>query len=258
MNDLRKAAEMALEALIGLYETPEFAGTKDVSVDRLNRKRSARESIAALRQALAQSEQEWDSRHPKAQALIRERARLRIELGLVEELVDDPHFETTPIDMEYWGTLHDKLKEALTQEEKLSTGNVLMDAYNDTIAKKKPPVKTYAGGKPNYCTPLQSDRIRIDPVTGDVGIGTVDAVNMSQERVDETAKGEHEPTVKWDASAPLVLDCPRCGHCGRQREWVGLTDEDKEFIAKRAAVYNWHDYEVIEASEAKLKEKNNG
>lgn len=40
------------------------------------------------------------------------------------------------------------------------------------------------------------------------------------------------------------------------REWVGLTDEDKEFIAKRAAVYDWHDYEVIEASEAKLKAKN--
>jgi hypothetical protein len=34
-------------------------------------------------------------------------------------------------------------------------------------------VKTYCGGKPNYCTP-------------------VDAVNMSQECVDETAKGEHE------------------------------------------------------------------
>ena len=40
------------------------------------------------------------------------------------------------------------------------------------------------------------------------------------------------------------------------RDWVGLTDEDKEFIAKRASVYDWHDYEVIEASEAKLKEKN--
>jgi hypothetical protein len=73
------------------------------------------ESITALRQALAQPEQEWDSRHPKAQALIGERARLRIELGLVERLVDDPHFETTPSDMEYWGPLHDKLEEALTQ-----------------------------------------------------------------------------------------------------------------------------------------------
>jgi hypothetical protein len=38
----------------------------------------------------------------------------------------------------------------------------------------------------------------------------VDAVNMSQERVDETAKSEHE------------FECPRCGHCCQQREWVGL------------------------------------
>ena len=42
------------------------------------------------------------------------------------------------------------------------------------------------------------------------------------------------------------------------RPWVGLTDEDKDFIVKRASVYDWHDYEVIEATEAKLKEKNHG
>jgi hypothetical protein len=40
------------------------------------------------------------------------------------------------------------------------------------------------------------------------------------------------------------------------RPWRGLTDEDKDFIVKRASVYDWHDYEVIEATEAKLKEKN--
>jgi hypothetical protein len=39
----------------------------------------------------------------------------------------------------------------------------------------------------------------------------VDAVNMSQERVDETAKSEHE------------FECPRCGHCCK--EWVGLDDD---------------------------------
>ena len=42
------------------------------------------------------------------------------------------------------------------------------------------------------------------------------------------------------------------------RPWRGLTDEDKDFIVKRASVYDWHDYEVIEATEAKLKEKNTG
>jgi hypothetical protein len=41
-----------------------------------------------------------------------------------------------------------------------------------------------------------------------------------------------------------------------ERPWASLTDEDKDFIAKRASVYDWHDYEVIEAIEAKLKAKN--
>ena len=52
--------------------------------------------------------------------------------------------------------------------------------------EEKPPVKSYCGGKANYCTPEVTPE-----VTGDV-----DAVNISQERVDETAKCEHEP-VAW-------------------------------------------------------------
>jgi len=38
----------------------------------------------------------------------------------------------------------------------------------------------------------------------------VHASDMSQERVDETAKSGHE------------FFCPRCGHCCQQREWVGM------------------------------------
>ena len=70
----------------------------------------------------------------------------------------------------------------------------------------KPPVKSYCGGKANYCTP---------EVTPDV-----DAVNMSQERVDETAKREHEP---WQS-----VQCT-CGGTiyfkHTKREWVGLDGE---------------------------------
>ena len=42
----------------------------------------------------------------------------------------------------------------------------------------------------------------------------VHASDISQERVDETAKDRHE------------FECPRCGHCCQQREWVGLTEQD--------------------------------
>ena len=84
-------------------------------------------------------------------------------------------------------------------------------------------------------------RMRVDPVTGDVGIGT----------------------VKWDASAPLVVHPhPAFQTTEPQREWIGLTDEEIDACVHenmtisdsrlRDAVYG-----VVLSTEAKLKEKNN-
>ena len=74
-------------------------------------------AIKRLRNAIDELEtmqtQEPDMRHPKVQAIIGARARLQIELRLVEQLVEDPDFETTASDMEYWGPLHDRLKARL-------------------------------------------------------------------------------------------------------------------------------------------------
>ena len=84
--------------------------------------------------------------------------------------------------------------------------------------QEKPWVKSYGGGKPNYCTP------------------DVDAVNMSQERVDETAKGEHK------------------------REWVGLDEVEVTGMTCECVddgTFNMscaHDF--ARAIEAKLREKN--
>ena len=62
-----------------------------------------------------------------------------------------------------------------------------IQALRQALAQEeKPPVKTYCGGKPNYCTPEVTPE-----VTGEV-TGDVDAINISAERVDETAKREHE------------------------------------------------------------------
>ena len=47
-----------------------------------------------------------------------------------------------------------------------------------------------------------------------------------------------------------VIDCPRCGHCCAEREWVGLTDEERRQILLDDPI-DW-----IAAIEAKLKEKN--
>ena len=43
-----------------------------------------------------------------------------------------------------------------------------------------------------------------------------------------------------------------------QREWVRLTDEEKKAIYEKADAENWHDQPLLEAVEAKLKEKNGG
>ena len=56
----------------------------------------------------------------------------------------------------------------------------------------------------------------------------VDAVNMSQKRVDETAKGKHK--------------------------WVGLTDDERKQIVS----YIRDPIDWVPAVEAKLKEKNGG
>jgi len=104
---------------------------------------------------------------------------------------------------------------------------------------EKPWVKTYCGGKPNYCTP-------------------VDAVNISQERVDETAKGEHEPVAwMWKdgslTSDPYEADgtWTKLYTAPPKREWVGLTDEDYDELLTG----DWGG-SLIQATEAKLKEKN--
>ena len=100
----------------------------------------------------------------------------------------------------------------------------------------------------------------------------VDAVNMSQECVDETAKCVHEPFIyvrednerpfggyehcsEADAGAFPVYTAPP------KHEWVGLTDEEvHEVVSKKW--WDWEDAFDIEgfsrAIEAKLKEKNGG
>jgi hypothetical protein len=72
----------------------------------------------------------------------------------------------------------------------------------------------------------------------------VDAINMKQERVDETAKGEHE----------YVIDCPRCGHCCPERKWVGLTEN--EIVELAGGDITRDERMIARAIEAKLKEKN--
>jgi hypothetical protein len=92
----------------------------------------------------------------------------------------------------------------------------------------------------------------------------VDADDTSQERVDEIVKDEHEP-VAWANSFDLqnfdmkVRTGPDLHHTvplytAPPKQWVGLTDDDYEELLRTR---DWGVY-LIEAVEAKLKEKNSG
>ena len=126
------------------------------------------------------------------------------------------------------------MKQALEALETLNSGDSYKThnaatALRLAIAEaEKPWVKTYAGGKPNYTTPVH-------------------ASDIPQERVDEKPKHGHEPVawIKDDElafmSAAKMLDAtewktnlglkPEHGDVPLyttppKREWVGLTDEE--------------------------------
>ena len=53
------------------------------------------------------------------------------------------------------------------------------------------------------------------------------------------------------------FECPRCGHCCADREWVGLTDEEINSVRySRDWTADWTDTTFARAIEAKLKERN--
>lgn len=56
----------------------------------------------------------------------RGKASLEIKLRLIEQLVENPNFEATSVDMEYWEPIHDKLKNKLVTCEALARA-VMMD-----------------------------------------------------------------------------------------------------------------------------------
>jgi len=86
----------------------------------------------------------------------------------------------------------------------------------------------------------------------------------------ELAKPEQEP-VAWmvrdqvdGCRYPSALKNPAGSINGEsqplytspRKEWVGLTDEETANICMKSDLNNWHDEQVIEAAEAKLREKN--
>jgi hypothetical protein len=95
----------------------------------------------------------------------------------------------------------------------------------------------------------------------------VHASDISQERVDETAKDRHEPAawivdgkikVRLDMAGKLYYSETNVYAAPPQREWVGLTDGDiAQTMHGSVEGSNVLPYQFARAIEAKLKEKNN-
>jgi hypothetical protein len=288
MTDLRKAAEMALEVLTLINQDIE----KHRATLPIRRQPELCKASLALRQALAQPVQvltakvvvtgiEHESWCDSVTKLLLSmppqippcNCKLKNEQG--NSRPNYPISESnTPLDkivelaIQGHASTRDAIRWAMQQEREACAklveadglargdeGLVLIKAAGRIRARsEKRPVKSYCGGKPNYCTP---------EVTPDV-----DAVNMTQERVDETAKREHEPFIyvrednerpfggyehcsEADAGAFPVYTAPMIYTAPPKREWVGLTEEELEDLL---ITIPWP--QVCRAIEAKLREKN--
>ena len=101
----------------------------------------------------------------------------------------------------------DQLKNMLDKIKELEEAKQLIKLLKEEVGfaergyTQKGWVKSYCGGKPNYCTPEETP--------------DVDAVNMSRDRVDETAKGEHDSLgSEWVECVKL----PIVVHVRKQRD----------------------------------------
>jgi hypothetical protein len=81
-----------------------------------------------------------------------------------------------------------------------------------------------------------------DIIAGELGVSRGTAYDMMREALAD--------------ALPLDPCCWPGTSCNAPKPWAGLTDEEKEAIYRQADAENWHDQPLLEAVEAKLKEKN--
>jgi hypothetical protein len=162
------------------------------------------------------------------------------------------------------------------------------DWVDELRGNDKPPVKTYCGGRANYCTPEETPEVTTE-VTGEVPCKTdpnaphgfarnashsadryvcecegwepVDNVYMSEERVHKTDKSIHDPVVgtkTWVEDGKVFTQNLHASDIYiTPPKWVGLTDEDlKPLCDVYKSIFDGYMCDFAAAIEAKLKEKN--
>jgi hypothetical protein len=264
MTDLRKAAEMALEALEsaqnGMNECYEETG-----FDFANEQYEVEQAIQALRQALAQPEQGNSSLNYHI-------AESNTQLDKIVEIAIQGHAST-----------RDAIRWAMQQEREA----IITWFVEDGFFVKDGPLSEQVREKLHHSIYFDVNRRKtpeVTPeVTGDVGACVtcgapkgewlVDAVNMSQERVDETVKREHEPygylwfthqmerrfTHYRPKEEQRIGEVTPIYTAPPKREWVGIDEKEVAWLwfwmGNREGI---NGYEFAKTIEAKLKERNCG
>jgi hypothetical protein len=112
-------------------------------------------------------------------------------------------------------------------------------------------------------------RLRVDPVTGDVGIGTpkLETKDEPVAWMYDWTTSEGEFIQDWTTSEaetlrdtePTIITNVRPLYTTPQRTWVGLTEEDlKPICDEWRIVYGAWVHDFAKEIETKLKEKNHG
>ena len=142
---LRVSEKHALAALEGFGPSSNEAGLDSAARDFWRAILDAAPDIAALHGVVeasspAQGEPEPNMRHPRIQRILGARARLSYEMSLVEQLLESgPDSYLTSMDMEYWSTIHDKLRDALLRQNSdlyPTLTEMVAEAINEFISAK--------------------------------------------------------------------------------------------------------------------------
>ena len=171
---------------------------------------------------------------------------LRLALSTLNEVRDETfrllrNGERLYSETKVWDTIYEIKKALETKDEP-----VAWEQFHEHMAG------------PNYNEKGELDtRLRVDPVTGDVGIGTPQRTWVGLTELDcvgwfgyDTGVGAWFETNKGDDdSIPLYKEPP-------QREWVGLTDEEIQECLSGLPTQTIDVY--ARRIEIKIKEKNNG
>lgn len=107
----RQAIKRALALLESAHVSTDLIWERNDCCEALSAALAEQADDKAVNIAPLSDEPNW--RHPKIQGLIGSEARLRIQIDLIWRILEDPNQEFGPSDMEYWDTLHDKLKSTL-------------------------------------------------------------------------------------------------------------------------------------------------